>query len=277
MGLSVQRWRSWESWLRGAAKGFDALVPAACVGCQRGLSVSAPPLCPVCRSRLPRLPLPRCERCAEPLGTPALNSAEHERCGTCESWPPSLRTVDALFAYADGAARVVRALKYHKWRSVAGVMADAMAPALGTVTSRLSPDPVCPLLVPVPLSRARARERGFNQAQALAEALAGRGLGELSLTLRRGEGGKHQAGVGADKRRANVRGRFWAPEVAIRPDRPAVIVDDVLTTGATALECSDALAEAGFLRIGAVTFARTLRPLDVERAETDGMRSEARG
>jgi len=185
--------------------------------------------------------------------------------------------VDAPFAYEDGAARAVRALKYQGWRCLAGIMGEAMRPAVRLVTGRLSPEVVSPLLVPVPLSAARARERGFNQAADLAEALAQSGLGEIFFALRRAGGGKHQAVVGAKSRRANVRGRFWAPESAEDPERPVVLVDDVLTTGSTALECSEALAEAGFRRIGAVTFARTLRPLDADRAETMPARRQNKG
>jgi len=178
-----------------------------------------------------------------------------------------LRAVDAPFVYDGAAATAVRALKYKGWRSVAGIMAGSMGPAVRLVASRLSASDQPPLLVPVPLASARARGRGFNQASDLAEALAGAGLGEFHVALRREGGGEHQAAIGAKKRQANVRGRFWAPDPAEAPERPVIIVDDVLTTGATALECSEALAEAGFRRIGAVTFARTLRPLDADRAE----------
>jgi len=124
-----------------------------------------------------------------------------------------------------------------------------------------------PLLVPVPLTRARFRERGFNQACDIARSLAGMGLGEVDRVLMREPGGMQQARVGAALRRDNVQGRFRASGASGASDRVTMIVDDVLTTGSTALACAEALAEAGFRRIVAVTFARTLRPLDAGSGE----------
>jgi len=129
--------------------------------------------------------------------------------------------------------------------------------------------PVRTALVPVPLSSARLRERGFNQALDLALPLGGQtGLPVLPV-LRRRAGGGRQAGAGRTFRRENVEGRFAACPV----DRTeaAILVDDVLTTGATAFACADALAQAGFTRIAVITFARTSRAIDA-RASQRGRR-----
>ncbi len=269
---------------------FDALVPVACTGCRRGVDRDGAPLCPVCRSRLPRLPRPRCARCAQPLGNLGAAAGEIVRCGTCEWWPDVLVAADVPFAFSGLAAQTVRALKYERWRALAPYMASCMAEAVEVVRRRLG-GPETTWLVPVPLGRARLRERGFNQAEELARALAARNLGQVRPVLERRKGGVRQARASGAQRRENVAGlfRFRPPPEEDRSsgegpassreerreplpgdsgyahrggDSTAIIVDDVLTTGSTAAACAQALGEAGFSRVGVVSFARTLRPLD---------------
>ncbi|WP_419858972.1 ComF family protein [Candidatus Palauibacter irciniicola] len=252
---------------RAAAAAFDALVPAACVGCRRGVAPDGPPLCALCRSRLPRLASPRCRRCAQPLGNIAAAAGELVRCGTCEEWPDVLVAADAPFAFEGLAARTVRALKYDRWRSLAPWMAARMAPAAEVMASRLGEGATW--LIPVPLTPARRRERGFNQAGELARALADRGVGSLGPFLDRRPGGSRQAGVGGALRRANVQGRFRLRAGLPDGRRSAIIVDDVLTTGATAIACAETLAEAGFRSVATVSFARTLLPLNPSREESE--------
>ena len=251
---------------RVAAAAFDALVPAACVGCRRGVAPDGPPLCTLCRSRLPRLASPRCARCAQPLGNLAAAAGAPVRCGTCEEWPDILVAADAPFALEGLAARTVRALKYDRWRSLAPWMAARMAPGAEAMASRIGGG--APWLIPVPLTAARQRERGFNQAGELARALADRGVGGLGRFLDRRPGGSRQAGVRGARRRANVQGRFRLRAGLPEGRRSAIIVDDVLTTGATAIACAEALAEAGFRSVATVSFARTLRPLDGDESLT---------
>ncbi len=225
---------------RATAAAFNALVPAACVGCRRGVAPDGPPLCALCQARLPRLAHPRCPRCAQPLGNIAAVAGELVRCGTCEEWPDILMAADAPFAFEGLAARTVRALKYDRWRALAPWMAARMAPAAAAIASRIGCE-AAPLLIPVPLTPARLRERGFNQAEELARALAARGAGSLGLLLERRPGGSRQAGIRGALRRANVQGRFRLRGAPPPGGRHAVIVDDVLTTGATAIACAEAL------------------------------------
>jgi ComF family protein len=112
-------------------------------------------------------------------------------------------------------------------------------------------------LVPVPLGRPRERERGFNQAALLAERLArSLGVDVRPRWLARMRDTRPQSDLGAAERRANVRGAFAArADVA---GRHVVVVDDVLTTGATVAECARALRAAGAARVGVVAVARVL-------------------
>ncbi len=185
----------------------------------------------------------------------------------CEEWPDPLIAAVAPYAFDGPAAATVRALKYGRWRETAAFMADAMAPLLAELLDRVACAGEKPPLVPVPLTPARRRERGFNQAAELSRHLARlTGLPELTA-LRRRPGGRRQARLPGRIRRANVQGRFEPACPATGRGPLAVLVDDVMTTGATAIACAESLAQAGFRRVAVVTFARTLRPLDERRAE----------
>jgi predicted amidophosphoribosyltransferase len=109
-------------------------------------------------------------------------------------------------------------------------------------------------LVPVPLHPGRLRRRGFNQALVLAEAISGRtGLAPSDCLRRRGPGSPQ---VGRD-RRARLAGTAGAIEARARVPGVALIVDDVVTTGATLAACAAALRGAGATEVGAIAFART--------------------
>jgi len=258
---------------RSAGRFLAQLAPPPCVSCQRGVNAGSPPLCSRCRGSFPLLAEPRCPRCAEPTGGVGSpdggaydRSAPTARCGICEDWPGPVVATDAPFEFTGAAAAAVRALKYRRRRALASTMGRAMVSSAGRVANRLASATgrgARPILVPVPLSRARLRERGFNQAHDLARVLEEAGAGELRDILWRGAGAARQAAAGAAQRLENVSGGFWAKAGPARghETRPVLIVDDVLTTGATINACACALAESGFKCVGAVSFARTLRPL----------------
>jgi len=134
-------------------------------------------------------------------------------------------------------------------------MGDRMLPAALRLAGGRAP-----ILVPVPLTRARLRERGFNQADLLARALSRRTGWPTDCLLRRERGGPALARLGR-RERARVAERAYS----VNPDLPralalhpeVLIVDDVVTTGATGVACAEALGTAGVECLGIVSFART--------------------
>lgn len=139
--------------------------------------------------------------------------------------------VDALFAYADVGADVVRGFKFHNARSVVSAVADGLA---AVVWDRGPPDAVAWL----PTSKKRRRERGFDQAELLARAVARR-LGIPTVSVLRRRPGPPQTGRSWDERADNV--AFVATRGARRLDGRLAVVDDVCTTGATMRAANEAL------------------------------------
>jgi ComF family protein len=150
---------------------------------------------------------------------------------------------------------IVHALKYNGWSAVAGGMAERMArldwPA-DVIAERAA-------LVPVPLAPERERERGYNQSTLLADALAARWrIPVWRGCLARVRSTGTQTRLTPEQRRHNVSGAFRVPAPAHAEIRGAhlVLVDDVVTTGATLSECAAALFAAGARIMSIVTFGR---------------------
>jgi ComF family protein len=156
----------------------------------------------------------------------------------------------------EGALRtLVHELKYRGRRRVASRLAEELLAAPG-VRALLEGDAV---LVPVPLHPRRRRERGFNQSELIARAIARTtGLAVAEGALVRRTDGPPQAGLSAAERRRNVAGAFAVRRRTAVAGRAVVLIDDVWTTGATALACARMLRDAGAAEVRLLAVARVV-------------------
>ena len=222
------------------------LLPNHCVSCEVALADRERDrlVCGMCRSRWRRVP-PGCARCGQP--EPPVGP-----CRFCREWPPCLAWARSAVWLGDEARAAVHHLKYDGYHALAGELADAMV--------QMMPRPARAVLVPIPLWRKRERGRGYNQAAHLARAL-GRSwkLPCATELLRRARNTRSQTNLDPGTRIQNVAGAFRArePSAAVKARGSKIIlVDDILTTGATVVSAAQALSESGWQWVGVVTFAR---------------------
>jgi ComF family protein len=173
-------------------------------------------------------------------------------CGACRRLAPELSVVRAAFAYQGAARMAVLTLKFKSGRYLAPLMGELLR-------EHLQGRPLqADLVVPVPLAPRRLHQRGFNQALLLALEVAHTVRGAvLPDALQRVERPAQQT-LPASGRLINLQGAFNCPRPADIQNSRVLLVDDVVTTGATLSACTAALAEAGARRISALAFARDL-------------------
>lgn len=227
--------------MTGLLQSLDAW-PALQARCALCRTAAGAPLCAGCEADFLPADAARCTRCALRVTVGVL------QCGACLAQPPDFDGSAALADYAGPVAGMVAALKFRARVDLADLFARLLArrhaPASGA------------LVLAVPLAYERERERGFNQARELARRYAARGRAEYAEgLLERVRHGVPQQSLARDARRRNVRGAFRAdPAVA---GRTVLVVDDVMTTGATLDEVARTLKRAGAVRVDNRVVART--------------------
>jgi ComF family protein len=232
------------------SEALDVVFPRSCAGCGSGPW----PFCEACTSALIALEPPWCERCGRPADRPVAS------CGDCP--PPSIDVSRSAFAFRGPARRAIHRLKFSGWRAVAD--------ALATAVEATGP-PAADVMTWVPLARSRLAARGFDQARVLAQALAPRlRLRAVPLLRRAADTAPQARRSGAERRRA-LDGAFRPSGRAV-PAR-VLLVDDVLTTGATADACARVLRSEGARQVGLVTAARAFSgPLPARYTRPKGPR-----
>jgi ComF family protein len=199
------------------------------------LALVAPPLCIVCGADAGRA-APLCRACR----------AELARSGRGRVVPGGTW---AAFPYEGPAGAMVRALKFGGRVPIAAVMAAQLA-------SHAPPDLLAGTLVPVPVHDAHRRRRGLAHAHALADALSRRTGLPMADCLARSGDSRPQVGRGRRERMAGVAGAV-SIRPGFEPPPAALLVDDVVTTGATMAACTNALRVAGAKKVTAIAYART--------------------
>ena len=222
---------------------LGVLFPAECLGCGR----SGRPFCSRCWATVALLSPPGCERCGRPL------DGSVRGCADCP--PGDVSWCRSPFLYDGPVRRALMRLKFGGSRSLAEGLAPFMAGALSP-GGGWSPGPLeGAVLTWVPLGPKRKRSRGFDQAEVLARALGPlAGLPVRRLLRRRVETAPQARRAGPERRLA-LAGAF---EPVGEPPPLVVLVDDVLTSGATVAECAGRLLRAGASEVGTVTAARAL-------------------
>ena len=201
-------------------------------------------VCSECAAQLPRLDGPRCTVCQEPLDDPTL-----DLCRACGTRDRGFSLARALGPYTSGWGDLIRALKFERERAVARFFSAALA----AYVKQENPFGDVDLITYVPMSRADRRARGFNQAALLAHGL-GRRIGIPVVRLLAKVRQTHpQAELIAAERRKNLRGAF---SVVRSGEGTVLIVDDILTTGATVEECARALKAGGYGPVFVLAVAR---------------------
>ncbi len=228
---------SWLERLKRAGRTFLAgsqhlLYPGCCLLCGRMLPAEPPHFCAECRQNLFTDPHPCCPRCAGTIGPFAVVDG---RCGSCRQEAFRFEQVLRLGPY-DGLLReVIPRLKHQRGEGLAELLGESWAEHAATRFEELHVEAI----VPVPLHWLRRWRRGYNQSAALGHGLSTRlGIPCHTSWLRRIRNTPQQTRQTPAGRKANVRGAFQARPGSPLKGRSVLLVDDVMTTGATAGEAA---------------------------------------
>lgn len=233
-----------------ATRTLDTLFPPRCFACN-ALTAEQGSLCGDCWHDVDFIAAPLCRRCGVPF---AHDVGEMGECMPCLQAPPPYATARAVFRYEGGSRRLVTGYKYYDRTHATPMFARWMARAGAEQLAQAD------VIVPVPLHRWRLLQRRYNQSALLASAVAKAAqLPCLPDALRRTRHTAQQAGLTREQRQDNVRAAFAvAPaKKTLLSGKSVLLIDDVLTTGATLNACTDALMDAGAKQVFILTLART--------------------
>ena len=220
---------------------LDLLLPHRCTACAAPVASVRRPFCELCWQSV--LLVDRaCARCGLPGGAGL--------CPTCRQHPPLYSVARSAVEYGGQVALAIGQIKYGGRSYLCRPLATLLRPLL----PELLP---LEMVIPVPLHPRRLRQRGYNQAAVLAREL----VRQKKLDVCHGALERHldtgsQASLGRTLRLQNLRGAFTAHKERVSGAR-VLLVDDVMTTGATAAACTEALLEAGTREVKVLTLARS--------------------
>ena len=230
---------------------LDLLFSRTCEGCGVGLEAESGSLCWDCRTGVKTVQVPFCERCGDPV--PGAISGPFE-CANCRKIGPAFEWARSAVRYDGVAKACVRRFKYNAGFWLQEELLDWLLAAWRTAPASVR---TADFLTAVPLHPRRERERGYNQAALLGAGLARRvGIPFRQRVLWRKRATATQTHLTAAQRLHNVKGVFSVPWPARVRGTRIVLVDDVMTTGATVNECAQVLQAAGAASVMVLTVAR---------------------
>ena len=233
--------------------------PAGCRFCNQILTDARRlPLCDTCLSLFPKIPPGSCDLCGQPGTFDPEFPKEIPFCSDCRQQKFAFQMARSYGFYEGTLARAILLLKHEQIEPLGAWFADRLAEVVQGEAGRLAAD----VIVPVPLHRQRKRERGFNQVDLFGRRLARRlRLPYRPVLLMRSRPRPEKHLLRSHERWEAVRGAFALREGGRVDNLRILLLDDVMTTGATLDACSRALREAGAKSVLGLTVARAVRPV----------------
>ena len=245
----------WLNSLAGAVA--SVLFPSGCRICQSLLTrADRLPICDACLESFRTLPEEVCQRCGQPWTEGGDVDGDENVCRECRERGFAFDAARSFGVYDGTLARAIVLMKYERIEPLGAWFAKRLQEAAKRIPAQFAPD----LIVPVPLHGTRQRERGFNQVDLFGRALAKRlGLPYRPVLLKRERARPDKHLLHFEERWEAVRGAFVIRDGGRVDNLRILLLDDVMTSGATLDACSRALREAGAKSVAGLTIARAVR------------------
>lgn len=257
MALSNSRVRvaRWLETLAGAVA--SVLFPSGCRICEALLTrADRLPVCDSCVNSFRELPEEICERCGQPWAEGGDVDGDANVCRECRERGFAFDAARSFGVYEGGLARAIVLMKYERIEPLGAWFAKQLLKAARRIPPQYSAD----VVVPVPLHRTRQKERGFNQVDLFGRPLARKlGLPYRPVLLKRERARPEKHLLHFEERWEAVRGAFVIRDGGRVDNLRILLLDDVMTSGATLDACSHALREAGAKSVAGLTIARAVR------------------
>jgi competence protein ComFC len=216
-----------------------------CIACRQKLAIDQYILCSNCTSWVKPILPPICATCGRPI------EDDDSYCGDCLDREPGFVQARSFGEYDGVLKKIINEFKYRGRQELARFLGEKILTAYQNLGW-----PICDVIVPVPLHRKRQKERGFNQAYLLASYLSSKTGIPICKDLVRVKQTGHQTLLSKYQREENLKGAFRLKNSSRIKGKAVILIDDVYTTGSTAVGCSTTLKEAGAKCVYVLTCAR---------------------